>query len=138
MSGFRVSVKSTPNNCRKLFWGVRHKPEKKRNGSSARLGVRGRVENGVQVRVRVPVSTRAQAYVRTRIRVRLRVQVRVRVRGRARVGARISFFIDSSSRVPAKRQENDREPRKKNVPELNFNINLVRKLPLRDPKFVSK
>ena len=28
--------------------------------------------------------------------------------------------------------------REKNVPELNFNINVVRKLPFRDPKLVSK
>ena len=45
-------------------------PEKKRNGSSARLGVRDRVENGV--RVRVPVSTLPQVYIRARNRDRVR------------------------------------------------------------------
>ena len=60
------------------------KPEKKRNGSSARLGVRERVENGVRVQVPdpapVPILIRAQACVRARGRVRARLRVQVHER----------------------------------------------------------
>ena len=55
-------------------------PEKKCNGSSARLGIRGLVGNGVRVQapVPVPVLIRAQGSVATRGRVRARVRVEVR------------------------------------------------------------
>ena len=57
------------------------KPEKQHNGSSARLGVRERVEHRVGVRVLVC----ARARVQLRVRIRVSVQVRLRVHaGRVR------------------------------------------------------
>ena len=57
------------------------KPEKQHNGSSARFGVRERVEHRVGVRVLVC----ARARVQLRVRIRVSVQVRLRIHaGRVR------------------------------------------------------
>ena len=55
-------------------------PEKKCNGSSARLGIRELVGNGVRVQapIPVPVLIQAQGSVAARGRVRARVRVEVR------------------------------------------------------------
>ena len=51
-------------------------PEKKCNGSSARLGIRGLVGNGVRVEAPVPVPVLIRAQVSVHARARVRVEVR--------------------------------------------------------------
>ena len=55
-------------------------PEKKCNGSSARLGIRGLVGNGVRVQAPVPVPVLIRAQVSVQVRGRVRARVRVEVR----------------------------------------------------------
>ena len=108
-----------------------------RNGSSVRLGVRERAGNGV--RDRVPVPTRAQVYIRARMRARLRL--RLKSEFAFEVALELEFELASSPiHLPAflSSVKETTAACKKTFAELNFHINLVRKLPFRNPKLVSK